>query len=432
MDKYINSIKNKKIKGEFTPPPDKSISHRSIIFSAIGNGRSHITNLLTAKDCKKTLDAFRQLGIKIRVEQNKYIVEGNGLNGLNKTNKIIDCGNSGTTMRLMSGLLVGQNKNYILDGDNSLRKRPMKRIITPLRQMNANIKGKNKDKYCPLHIFPSQLNGIKYKLPVASAQVKSSILLANLYTNQKSVIQEPKPSRDHTEILMDHLGFNINVKDNKITFNSSQDFKIPNSQYVIPGDFSQAAFFITGALLIPGSELLIKNVNLNPTRIGFLTVVEKMGGNIEVINKKLQQGELRGDLLVKYSSLKGIKVNEKLIPLMIDEIPLIALLALKAEGITEINSAEELRVKESDRLAGIKEAFNKLNLDIKIYPDGFRIHGPQKIKSKAFLDPHLDHRMAMFFTLLALISENGAVLKDAQCIDNSFPNFFKKINEVIN
>ena len=431
MDKKINSIKNKKIKGKFIPPPDKSISHRSIIFSAIGNGNSHIYNLLTAKDCKKTIDAFRQLGIKIKWDKNEHIVEGKGLDGLTKTTDIIDCGNSGTTIRLMTGLLAGQNNEYILDGDSSLRKRPMNRIISPLRKMGANIQGKNKDQYCPLQIFPSQLSGIKYKLPVASAQVKSSILLANLYTNQETVIKEPKPSRNHTEILMEYLGFNLNVKDNKISFKSKQNFKIPNSQYRIPGDFSQAAYFITAALLVPGSELFIKNVNLNPTRIGFLKVVEQMGGNIKIVNKSLQQGELQGDLLVKYSSLKGIKVNEDLIPQMIDEIPLIALLGIKAEGITEIYSAEELRVKESDRIAVLRKAFNKLNLEISTFQDGFSVYGPQEIKNKAYLDPHLDHRMAMLFTLLALISKNGAVLKDSQCINNSFPTYFEKLNEVI-
>jgi 3-phosphoshikimate 1-carboxyvinyltransferase len=431
MDKNINSIKNKKIKGEFTPPADKSISHRSIIFSAIANGNSHIYNLLTAKDCKKTLNAFRQLGIKIIQDKDKYIVEGKGLNNLEKSSDIIECGNSGTTMRLLSGLLAGQNNHYILDGDKSLRKRPMKRIINPLKLMNANIKGKNKDQNCPLQIFPSKLNGISYQLPVASAQLKSSILLANLYTNQETIIKEPNPSRDHTEILMDYLGFNIKLNDDKITFKSSQNFKIPNSQYTIPGDFSQAAYFITATLLIPDSELLIKNVNLNPTRTGFLTVARQMGGNIKTRNKQLLQGELRGDLLVKYSSLKGIKVNEKLIPKMIDEIPLIALLGIKAEGITEITSAEELRVKESDRLAVLKKAFNNLDLDINMFSDGFRVYGPQEIKNKTYLDPYLDHRMAMLFTLIAIISENGAVLKDSQCIENSFPNFFDKLHKLI-
>lgn len=432
MEKNINSIENKKIKGEINPPPDKSISHRSIIFAAIGNGDSHIYNLLNAKDCKKTLEAVKQLGIIVKKDENKYIVKGNGLNGLEETVEKIDCGNSGTTMRLLAGLLVGQNNNYVLDGDNSLRKRPMKRIIKPLKKMNAVIKGENNDEYCPLQIFPSKLKAINYRLPVASAQVKSAILLANLYTNNETVILEPKPSRDHTEILMDYLGFNIKKINNKIIFNSSQEFKIPNSQYQIPGDFSQAAYFITAALLIPDSELLIKNVNLNPTRTGFLKVVKQMGGNVEIRQKHLQQGELRGDLLVKYSSLKGIKVNEELIPKMIDEIPLIALLGIKAEGMTEITSAEELRVKESDRLAVLGNAFDKLNLDIDIYSDGFKVNGPQKIRKKTDLNPHLDHRMAMLFTLVALISENGAVLKDFQCVENSFPSFFDKLNEIIN
>lgn len=431
MDKNINSITNKKIKGEFIPPPDKSISHRSIIFASIGNGKSEIYNLLTAKDCKKTLKAFNQLGIEIKQYKDKYIVKGRGLKGLKKTTDIIDCGNSGTTMRLLAGLLAGQNKHFVLDGDNSLRKRPMNRIITPLKGMNADIKGKGNDEYCPIQIFPSNLSPINYKLPVASAQVKSSILLANLYTNQKSVIEEPNPSRDHTEILMEYLGFNISRNNNKIVFNSSRNFKIPTSQYKIPGDFSQAAYFITIALLIPDSELIIKNVNLNPTRTGFLKIVKQMGGNIEIRNKNFQQGELRGDLLVKSSSLNGVKVSEELIPKMIDEIPLIALLGLKAEGVTEVTAAEELRVKESDRLFVLKKAFDNLDLDIQIFLDGFKVSGPQKINNKAYLNPQLDHRMAMLFTLMALVSENGAVVKDYQCIENSFPGFFDKLNKII-
>lgn len=430
MDKKIKPIKNKKIRGKVNPPPDKSISHRSIIFAAIGHGRSTIHNLLSAEDCKKTLEAFKQLGIEIIKNGNKYIVKGKGLDGLEGTNTKIDCGNSGTTIRLLSGLLAGQNKYFVLDGDNSLRKRPMKRIITPLKKMNAEIKGENNGNYCPIQIDPAQLKAIDYTLPVASAQVKSAILLANLYTDQKTVIIEPKPSRDHTEILMKYLGLNINIKDNRITFNSSRDFNIPNSQYVIPGDFSQAAYFITAAMLIPESELLIKNVNLNPTRTGFLEVARKMGGDIEIIEKHIRQGEPRGDLLVKYSSLKGITIKEE-IPKMIDEIPLIALLGIKAKGVTQVHSAEELRAKESDRLFVLGKAFDNLNLDINIHLDGFKVQGQQKIKNKAYLDPHLDHRMAMLFSLFGLISEEGVIIKDHQCIKNSFPGFHKKLKKII-
>jgi 3-phosphoshikimate 1-carboxyvinyltransferase len=332
-------------------------------------------------------------------------------------------------MRLLSGLFAGSGVDIALDGDNSLRKRPMDRIIKPLKKMGAKITGKD-NLYCPLKIKPAKLNSINYKLPVASAQVKSALLLANLYTNGTMKIEEPKISRNHTELLMKQLGLDIEFDGQSIVFNS-ENIKIPNFEYNIPGDFSQAAFFITAALLIPNSEIVIKNVNLNPTRTGFLDVVKEMGANIEIIDVQKIDEEPVGSFLVKHSRLKGIKVDEKLIPKMIDEIPLIAILALKAQGETEVRSASELRVKESDRLLVLDKVFKILNLDYEIFNDGFKIEGPQSIQNNRQIDSFNDHRMAMAFSILALISENGLKIENIQCINNSFPNFYKILDEII-
>jgi len=430
MIKSIKLDKNKKIYGDISIPADKSISHRSIIFASIGDGLSIINNLLEAKDTKKTLNAFRSMGIKIKKKDNKFLVNGKGIYGLSSPQDIIYCGNSGTTMRLLAGLLTGSNLTVTLDGDESLKKRPMDRIIYPLNKMGADING-IKEKYSPLKIKPAKLNGINYKLPIASAQVKSSLLLANIYTNDIIKLSEPKSSRNHTELLMKKLGLTIETKDNlEIIFNSNK-IKIPNYEYHIPGDFSQAAYFITAALLIPNSEIVIRDVNLNHTRTGFLEVIKKMGANIEILNRKKSNGEEVGNLLVKHSDLIGININKEIIPRMIDEIPLIAILALKAKGETKINSASELRVKESDRLYVLKEAFKKLNLKFEVFEDGFKIRGPQKIKGNVEIDTFKDHRMAMTFSILSLITERGLKLIGAECISNSFPNFYKKINEVI-
>ncbi|MGM0445004.1 MAG: 3-phosphoshikimate 1-carboxyvinyltransferase [Bacillota bacterium] len=429
MLKEIKINKNNSLKGNIYLPADKSISHRSIIFASIGNGISRINNLLEAKDTKNTLDAFKNMGVDIKKDNNSYIVEGKGINGLKSSQDTIYCGNSGTTMRLLSGLISGAGIDITLDGDKSLRKRPMDRIIRPLKIMGAEITGQD-NLYCPLNIKPAKLNAIDYKLPVASAQVKSALLLANIYTGDKIKIEEPKISRNHTEVLMKQLGLDIEFGGKNIIFDS-RDIKIPNFKYNIPGDFSQAAFFITAALLVPNSEIVIKNVSLNSTRTGFLDVVKNMGANIEILDLQNINKEPVGNLLVKYSKLKGTKVSESLIPKMIDEIPLIAILALKAQGETEVRSADELRVKESDRLLVLNKAFKKLKLDYEIFKDGFKIKGPQIIENNSLINSFEDHRMAMAFSILALISKNGLKVDNIQSIDNSFPNFYKKLDELI-
>ena len=431
MIKNVKRNPGQKIKGVLIPPPDKSISHRSIIFAAIGQGKSHIYNLLEAEDCKKTLKAFQQMGIEVSKKEDYYEVIGTGHTGLREPDNIIDCGNSGTTMRLLAGLLSGQKGNFSLDGDSSLRKRPMQRIIKPLKSMKADIRAVKENNYCPLIIKPAELKAIDYKLPVASAQLKSALLLANLYTNEKMVLREPKVSRNHTEIMMKQLGFDIKYHNLKIVFNSQKNTKIPNNKYYVPGDFSQAAYFITAALLIENSELLIKDVNLNPTRTGFLEVIKEMGANIDICDKRQTNGEIIGNILVKHSKLKGINVEEDLIPKMIDEIPLIAVLALKADGKTKVTAAKELRVKETDRLKNLKNAFNKLELSIDVFADGFSIKGPQTIDESVLLNTECDHRMAMTYSILALLSKYGLGIDNYKCINNSFPTFFDKLDKIL-
>ena len=430
MIKTIKVNENIKVSGNISVPADKSISHRSIIFASIGEGRSVINNLLEAEDIKNTIHAFKSLGIKINKENNKYLVNGKGIYGLSSPKDIIYCGNSGTTMRLLAGLLTGCNITVNLDGDNSLKKRPMDRIINPLIKMGANITGKS-NKYSPLEIKPAKLKGINYDLPVASAQVKSSLLLANIYTNDKITLTEPNNSRNHTELLMQKLGLNIETKNNLEILFDSNNIKIPSIEYHIPGDFSQAAYFITAALLIPNSELVIKDVNLNPTRTGFLEVIKQMGANIEILDYDIINREKVGTIFVKYSNLNGIKIKKELIPKMIDEIPLIGILALKAEGITKISSASELRVKESDRLFVLEEAFKRLNLKYEFFNDGFKIKGSQKIIGNKTINSYNDHRMAMTFSILSLITEKGLKIKNVECINNSFPTFYKKLDQII-
>ena len=431
MIKNIKRTPNQKIKGEITPPPDKSISHRSIIFASIGQGRSHINNLLEAKDCLNTLSVFKKMGISIKKKDNTYLIDGKGLYGLKQPKQKLDCGNSGTTMRLLAGLLAGQNGEFVLDGDQSLRKRPMQRITNPLRKMGADIKTERKNGFAPLKIKGKKLKAINYDLPIASAQLKSSLLLANLYTNEKMCLKEPEISRDHTEIIMKELGLNINKEGLKIEFKSSINDNIPANEYKVPGDFSQAAYFITAALLISNSELMIKNVNLNSTRTGFLKVIKEMGADFKIFDKKYLNGEPAGNILIKSSTLEGITVSKDLIPSMIDEIPLIAILALKAHGRTTIKGAQELRVKESDRLSVLKTGFETLGLDINVWEDGFAIRGPQEINKSGLLDPHLDHRMAMTFSILGLIAKYGIGLENHSCIENSFPGFFDKLNKIL-
>lgn len=422
---------SRKIDGEIKVPGDKSISHRSLILSSIAEGESRIEGLLEAEDCLSTMGIMRDLGIKITKEAaGKYRVEGKGLDGLEEADDVLDCGNSGTSMRLLTGLLASQDFYSVLTGDHSLRKRPMQRIIGPLSQMGAKIWSRQ-DGLAPLSIKGQNLKSLKYELPVASAQLKSSILLASLKTEAETVIIEPAVSRDHTERMLKGAGIDLEIKKDRIILKKAAARKLNAFDIKVPGDISSAAFFITAALLAEEGELLIKNVGINQTRSGFLEIVEAMGGNIELLNQKDQGGEPTADILVKASKLKGTEVSGEVIPRLIDEIPIIAVMAVFAEGKTLIKDAEELRVKETDRIAAVVKEFKKLGIEIVENEDGMEIEGVQEVEGGVEVESYHDHRIAMSLAVLALNSKKGITINGSEIISTSFPNFKELLEKVI-
>ena len=421
----------KKISGEIRVPGDKSISHRSLILSSIAEGESKIEGLLEAEDCLSTMGIMRDLGIEItKKAEGKYTVRGKGLDGLKEADDVLDCGNSGTSMRLLAGLLASQDFYSVLTGDHSLRKRPMQRIIGPLSQMGAKIWSR-RDGLAPLSIKGQQLQAMKeYELPVASAQLKSSIMLASLKTEEKTVIIEPAVSRDHTERMLKGAGIDLEIKDDRVILNESEERKLKAFNIKVPGDISSAAFFIAAGLLADQGELLIKNVGINHSRSGFLEIVEAMGGNIELLNKKEEGGEPTADILVKASNLKGTEVSGGVIPRLIDEIPIIAVMAVFAEGKTVIKDAEELRVKETDRISAVVSEFKKLDIDIIENEDGMEIKGVQQPEGGIEVESYHDHRIAMSLAVLALNTAQGITIKGSEIIATSFPNFKEILEEV--
>lgn len=412
-----------KVEGEIRVPGDKSISHRSLILASIAEGESKIEGLLEAEDCLSTMGIMRDLGIEIKKEKpGSYRVKGRGLNGLEEADNVLDCGNSGTSMRLLAGLLASQDFYSVLTGDHSLRKRPMQRIIGPLSRMGAQIWSR-RDGLAPLSIRGQKLSGMEYKLPVASAQLKSSILLAALKTEEETIIIEPAVSRDHTERMLIGAGIDLEIDGDRITLKKAKERKLKAFNIKVPGDISSAAFFITAALIAEEGELLIKNVGLNHTRSGFLEVVEAMGGKIELLNQKDQGGEPTADILVKASDLKGTKVGGEIIPRLIDEIPIISVLAAFAEGETVIKDAEELRVKETDRIAAVVKEFKKLGIEIEEHEDGMVIAGSAEVEGGINVKSYHDHRIAMSLAVLGLKSQKGITIEGSEIINTSFPGF---------
>jgi 3-phosphoshikimate 1-carboxyvinyltransferase len=420
-----------KISGEIRVPGDKSISHRSLILASIAAGESKIEGLLEAEDCLSTMGIMRDLGIKItKGGAGKYTVQGKGLDGLEEADDVLDCGNSGTSMRLLAGLLASQDFYSVLTGDHSLRKRPMQRIIGPLSKMGAKIWSR-RDGLAPLSIKGQQLEAMEYKLPVASAQLKSSILLAALKTEAETVIIEPAVSRDHTERMLKGAGIDLEILEDRIILKQAAERKLNPFEINVPGDISSAAFFIAAGLLAAEGELLIKNVGINQTRSGFLEVVEAMNGKIELLNKRDQGGEPTADILVKPSDLKGTEVSGEVIPRLIDEIPIISVLAVFAEGKTVIKDAEELRVKETDRIKAVVTEFERLGIEITENEDGMEISGPQPVEGGIEVESYHDHRIAMSLAVLALNSKRGITINGSEIIATSFPNFKELLKEVI-
>lgn len=415
-------------KGEFSPPPDKSISHRAVILSSISKGKSSIRNLLRAKDIESTINAVRAVGIDIKDEGNELIIHGNGLHGLSEPLDIIDCGNSGTTIRLFSGVLSGSPFFSVLTGDSSLRKRPMARVIEPLSLMGAEINARSQNRFPPIAIKGTKLRAVKYIMPVASAQVKSSLLLAGLYCDGKTEIIEPAKSRDHTERMLPAFGADIKVDGLKVTIKGDRD--LSPTAIEVPGDFSSAAFFIVASLLIPGAEIIVKNVGINPTRTGLLDVLKKMGASIKIANTHDLSGEPSADMYCRSESrLKAVKITGESIPSLIDEFPILCIAAALAEGTTTIRGAEELRVKESDRIKSITLELRKMGVEIEEYPDGLSIRGTD-ILYGADLDSHGDHRIAMSMSIAALTAEGKTTIDRASSVDISFPGFFDTIRRL--
>ncbi|WP_223375764.1 3-phosphoshikimate 1-carboxyvinyltransferase [Schnuerera sp. xch1] len=414
-----------KLIGEIMVPGDKSISHRSIMIGSLANGNTVVRNILKSEDVSMTIDAFRRMGVDIEYDRNDVYIKGKGINGLKQPEGILDCGNSGTTMRIISGILVGQKFSTTLTGDKSLSKRPMDRIIIPLRKMNANISGRE-DKYSPINIKPvrTNLKTIKYKLPVASAQVKSSILLATLYARGTTTIIENKITRDHTERMLNYFGCPV-INENGIIYMGS-NCNLEGRNVYVPGDISSAAYFIVAASLIKDSNLIIRNVSINPTRIGIIHVLKKMKADIKILNKRILNNEPIGDIQVKYSPLVGANIEGEIIGTLIDEIPIIAVAASLAEGTTVIKNAEELKYKESNRISSISKELNKMGANIVELHDGMIIEGKRNLVA-ATLNSYNDHRIAMALSIAALRAEGQTRIRDFECIDVSYPNFYNTL-----
>lgn len=424
MQKYV--YQKKSLSGTITVPGDKSISHRAVMFGAIAEGITEITGFLTGNDCMSTIECFRKLGINIEVNNDNVIVYGKGLNGLTKPKDTLDAGNSGTTIRLISGILAAQPFSCEITGDSSIQKRPMNRVIEPLSLMGAKIKGINKDNFAPLHIDGTKLKAMEYVLPVASAQVKSAILLASLFADGVTTIIEPIASRNHTEIMLNYFGADIKNKNGKIT--SSPVKQLYGKTVSVPSDISSAAFFIVAGLIVPNSHIIIKNVGINETRTGIIDALKLMGGNIEIINKKDKIGEPTADIEVKTSNLHSITLEGAIIPRMIDEIPVFAVAALFANGTTIVKNAEELKVKESNRIATITEELKKMGAEIKETDDGMIIQGNSRLHG-AEVESHNDHRVAMSLAIAALSAENETIINNAECVSISFPSFYDYIEK---
>ncbi len=412
------------LKGELTVPGDKSISHRSVMFGAIAKGLTEVTNFLQGADCLSTISCFRQLGISIENTPEKILVHGRGLHGLSAPEKILDAGNSGTTTRLLSGILSGQEFSSVLTGDASIQKRPMKRIMEPLSLMGAQIESVRHNGCAPLSITGRPLHGISYATPVASAQVKSAILLAGLYADSPTQVTEPLPSRNHTELMLKGFGANL-VSEGKTAL-LRPGFPLFGQKIEVPGDISSAAYFLAAGLLVPGSEILVKNVGINPTRSGILSVIRSMGGRLEILNERLCAGEPVADLFVSFSPLHGTVIEGELIPALIDELPMIAVMAAFAQGTTVIRDAAELKVKESDRIATTTAGLKAMGADVTPTPDGMIIYGGRTLHG-ASVSSFEDHRIAMSFAVAAMAAEGTTVIENGDCVRISYPGFYNDL-----
>ncbi len=417
------------MRGAVRVPGDKSISHRAVMLGALASGDTCIENFLAGEDCLATVRCFRELGVEIAgpTGENTLFVRGRGPDALREPADVLDAANSGTTMRLLAGILAGLPFFSVLTGDPSLRRRPMRRVTGPLREMGARIWGRQGGEYAPLAVCGGGLHGICYTLPVASAQVKSAILLAGLLARGRTTVTEPMASRDHTERLLKYFGARLEIAGNTISLEGGQ--QLSGRSLKIPGDISSAAFFIVAGACTPDSDLIIRGVGINPTRSGIIDVLRKMGAELELLNEREMSGEPVADIRVKSSPLKGVVVAGDMIPRLLDEVPALAVAGAVASGETVIRDAAELKVKESNRLAVLTEELRKFNAAVEELPDGLVIRGGRPLRG-AVCASHGDHRIAMAMAVAGLVARGKTVIKDAECVAVSFPGFFDVLNSL--
>jgi 3-phosphoshikimate 1-carboxyvinyltransferase len=424
----------KTLSGGVEPPGDKSISHRYAMLAALAEGTSELRHFAAAADCRSTLDCMKALGAEVKFDKDAARVTGHGLRGLKSTRRALDAGNSGTTMRLLAGVLAGQAFSSRLTGDSSLQKRPMKRVVGPLREMGADIRARE-DNFAPLEIRGGRLHAIDFQMPMASAQVKSAVLLAGLFAEGETSVTEPARTRDHTEIALEEFGASVEKHGKTIRVRGigggNGGIKLQARSLDIPGDLSSAVFFIAAASMFPDANLLIHNVGLNPTRTAILDVFAAMGASLQMLSVRSAHGEIVGDLAVKGALLKGGVIEGSQIPLVIDELPMLAALGPYTEQGIEIRDAAELRVKESDRIAALAENLRRMGAIVEERPDGLRVEGRQAGKLRgAEIEPHGDHRIAMAFAVAALAAQGPTLIRDADCAGVSYPAFFDDLERV--
>ncbi|MBY0122595.1 3-phosphoshikimate 1-carboxyvinyltransferase [Bacillus sp. S/N-304-OC-R1] len=416
------------LEGTIAIPGDKSISHRSIMFGAIAKGKTKVTNFLLGEDCLSTISCFKKLGVCIEQEDNQVVIEGKGIDGLQEPSQILDVGNSGTTIRLLMGILAGRPFHSVLVGDESIGKRPMTRVTKPLQTMGAVIHGRKNSEYTPISLTGGPLDPIQYSMPVASAQVKSSLLFAGLQANGMTTIVEPAKTRDHTERMIGKFGGSIDVDGCTVRITGGQ--KLTGTDIHVPGDISSAAFFLVAGAIVPNSCITLKNVGLNPTRTGIIDVMKEMGADITIVPYDEDAFEPSGDITIKTSNLKGITIKGDLIPRLIDEIPVIALLASQAEGVTVIQDAEELKVKETNRIDTVVNELKKLGANIEATADGMIIKGRTDLTGGT-VSSYGDHRIGMMLSIAAAICKEDVFLENEESIYISYPSFFSHLEGLI-
>jgi 3-phosphoshikimate 1-carboxyvinyltransferase len=417
------------LQGEIKVPGDKSISHRSIMIGSLAKGKTEVKGFLTGEDCLNTARAFQKMGVRIEgLGSEEMSIQGVGLDGLKEADSVLDVGNSGTSMRLMLGILAGQEFYSVITGDESLSNRPMGRVTEPLREMGAEIYGRDNGNLAPLTVIGQDLDSLEYHSPVASAQVKSCILLAGLFSSGTTTVIEPEKSRDHTERMLEYFGAKVEVSDLKVSVEGKPNLE--GRSIVVPSDISSAAFFMIAALINSDSELILKDVGLNSTRAGILEVLTKMEANYELLSERLENKEAIADIRVCSSDLKAVTIDKEIIPRLIDEVPILAIAATQAEGETIIKDAEELRVKETDRISAMVNEMRKLGIEVEEREDGMVIPGPQEIKGGCQCQSYGDHRVAMSLAVAALIAKEEVIIENSDCIKTSFPNFIDLLKSI--